>query len=212
MLRRKVQPPNISVDRPILIGSIATPLNKRDAIEGVNTHKWTVYVKGLHGEDISYFIKKVVFKLHDSFATPTRVIEKPPFEVTESGWGEFDILIKIHFVDIAGEKPVQLYHHLQLFPKDEASIKKTLNSSVVSEIYEEVVFNEPTEELYQVMLENPAPNLSIISEHHKFNTQTEKEELEKLAAAQSKITSMIETCRGQLRSLEEEFQKLQSFQ
>lgn len=43
-------------------------------------------------------------------------VDKPPFEVTETGWGEFDIQIKIFFVTEAAEKPVAVNHHLKLHP------------------------------------------------------------------------------------------------
>ena len=33
------------------------------------------------------------------------VVIKPPYEVTETGWGEFEIIIKIYFVD-PNERPV----------------------------------------------------------------------------------------------------------
>ena len=33
------------------------------------------------------------------------VITKPPYEVTETGWGEFEIVKKIHFQD-PNERPV----------------------------------------------------------------------------------------------------------
>ena len=35
--------------------------------------------------------QKVTFNLHVSFQNPSRTIEKPPFELTETGWGEFEI-------------------------------------------------------------------------------------------------------------------------
>ena len=35
------------------------------------------------------------------------VITKPPYEVSETGWGEFEVVIKIFFVDSA-EKPVSI--------------------------------------------------------------------------------------------------------
>lgn len=35
------------------------------------------------------------------------VVNKPPFEVTETGWGEFEVIIKIYFVDPT-ERPVRL--------------------------------------------------------------------------------------------------------
>lgn len=33
------------------------------------------------------------------------MVEKPPFEVSETGWGEFEVQMKIYFIDPA-EKPV----------------------------------------------------------------------------------------------------------
>lgn len=61
------------IERPIVYGTCAWPLpvTKKEDYSG-HTHKWTVYVRGVHGEDISYYVKKVVFKLHDSFPSPTR--------------------------------------------------------------------------------------------------------------------------------------------
>ena len=58
-----------------------------------------VYVRGMECEDLSYFIRKVVFQLHPSFANPVRVVDRPPFEVTETGWGEFEVAIRIYFQD-----------------------------------------------------------------------------------------------------------------
>jgi len=98
---------------PLVIGSIAFPLGKK-ATEG-KTHKWVCYIRGLINEDISYYIKKVVFTLHNSFANPKRVIEKFPFEVHEVGWGEFEIAIKIFFVDTS-ERSIDLFHPLRLHP------------------------------------------------------------------------------------------------
>ncbi len=59
-----------AVVKEIVIGSVATPVPK--PIKQVRTHNWTVYVRGVYNEDISYFVKKVVFVLHDSFPNPTR--------------------------------------------------------------------------------------------------------------------------------------------
>ena len=47
--------------------------------------RWTVYVRGAQNEDLSYFIQKVVFYLHDSYGEPVRVIDHAPFELTEEG-------------------------------------------------------------------------------------------------------------------------------
>lgn len=36
------------------------------------THDWTVFVRGPESCDISHFVEKVVFYLHESFAKPKR--------------------------------------------------------------------------------------------------------------------------------------------
>lgn len=128
-------------------------------------------------EDMSTYVKKVHFKLHESYANPNRIVSKPPYEVTfltptqirdgnyvclqvtETGWGEFEVVIKLHFHDPT-ERPVTLYHILKLFQSpivdgttsDGADGKKGL----VSESYEEIVFQEPTQ-LMQHYLTNSQP-------------------------------------------------------
>lgn len=62
--------------RSILYGSVATPIKKP---ESDHTHRWTVYVRGFHEEDISKYIKRVVFRLHESFPNPSRSKLTPPF-------------------------------------------------------------------------------------------------------------------------------------
>ena len=42
--------------------------------------------------------------MHPSFAQPTRELNKPPFEVTETGWGEFEASIRIVWNDVAEER------------------------------------------------------------------------------------------------------------
>jgi transcription initiation factor IIF auxiliary subunit len=80
-------------------------------------HRWSCYVRGLNNdEDISYFIKKVVFQLHPSFPEPVKTVEKFPFEIHQTGWGEFDISIKIFFVD-PSERPIEMLHALKLHPE-----------------------------------------------------------------------------------------------
>lgn len=59
-------------------------------------------------EDLGVVIKRAVFQLHSSFNNPTRVVEGPPFELSESGWGEFEIVITLHFHSDITEKPLHL--------------------------------------------------------------------------------------------------------
>lgn len=136
--------------RGIVYGSLAVPIKKP---ETDHTHKWCVYVRGCNGEDISYYIKRVSFKLHESFAQPIRSavhlsllsynfhldIDEAPFEVNETGWGEFQIQIKITFQDPA-QRQVTLNHHLRLYPPEDLGQLKT-SRPVLSEFYDELVLS-----------------------------------------------------------------------
>jgi transcription initiation factor IIF auxiliary subunit len=41
------------------------------------------------------------------------VIDEPPFEIEEEGWGEFELAITLYFTDPT-EKAVDLYHTLRV--------------------------------------------------------------------------------------------------
>ena len=92
--------------KPIVFGNIARYFGKKREEDG-HTHQWTVYVKPYANEDMSAYVKKIHFKLHESYANPNRIITKPPYELTETGWGEFEIVIKIYFHD-PNERPVSI--------------------------------------------------------------------------------------------------------
>jgi YEATS domain-containing protein 4 len=89
------------------------------------------------------------------------VLEKFPFEVSESGWGEFEINIKVFFMDPT-EKPVDFYHILKLYPTP-GTDPKLLDPKkpVVSEHYDEIIFNAPHEEFYNLMIENDPPPMPL---------------------------------------------------
>lgn len=87
-----------------MYGNISRYFGKKREEDG-HTHQWTVYVKPYNNEDMSAYVKKVQFKLHESYANQTRIVMKQPYEVTETGWGEFEIIIKIFF-HCPNEKPV----------------------------------------------------------------------------------------------------------
>jgi transcription initiation factor IIF auxiliary subunit len=66
----------VSLSRAIVYGSIAYPLaaSGSGTATGEHTHRWTVYVRtAAAGEDeLAPCLKRVQFKLHESFAQPTR--------------------------------------------------------------------------------------------------------------------------------------------
>lgn len=147
----------MTIVKPLVYGNIARSFGKKRESDG-HTHQWTVYVKPYLNEDLSVYVKKIHFKLHESYANANRIVTKPPYEVTETGWGEFEIVIKIYFHDPT-ERPVTMYHILKLFqsPVVEGEVSSLDAKKVlVSEQYEEIVFQEPTQ-LMQQYLTNVQP-------------------------------------------------------
>lgn len=207
----------VLVERPIIYGNIAWWLGKK--ADDTKTHRWTAYVRGPHNEDLSYFISKVVFTLHPSFPIPIRVVEQPPYEVTEQGWGEFELGIRICFVDPL-EVPVDLVHALALYPP-EGNVGLSTKKPVIKEVYDEIEFHDPTEQFYKVLKENEI--VSVGSSPHPLATgrgtrvesEKERKELDELAKARSKIREEIIKIRDayerrdtQNRHLREEIKEL----
>lgn len=42
-----------------------------------------------------------------------------PFELTETGWGEFEIGVVLHFAPDSQEKDLELFHRLKLYSDDD---------------------------------------------------------------------------------------------
>ncbi|CAH7672807.1 yeats family-domain-containing protein, partial [Phakopsora pachyrhizi] len=119
----------ITVHLQIVYGSVATmiPFEERIANPDHNM-RWTVALRSATSpppdsdilkqrsikgdiigvaDNLSHFIKKVSFKIHNSYPNPLRMIDRAPYEINETGWGEFLIYIKMYFVSESGEKPLQ---------------------------------------------------------------------------------------------------------
>ena len=106
----------LSIYRPIIYGNTAivlTPEEREAHPSREHTHRWTVAVRSAAtaedsdivggADDLGYFIRRVTFKLHETYPNPSRSeyritssslqpaltsrtdIDKPPFEVTETG-------------------------------------------------------------------------------------------------------------------------------
>ncbi|KAK7908282.1 hypothetical protein PG985_015585 [Apiospora marii] len=167
----------VQIFRPFVYGTTAKPFNDTDnprpaGVPLDHTHSWQVFVKGVEDTDIFYWVRRVQFKLHESIPNPMRSVDaeqiqkenagKPPakqqraFVVNETGWGEFEITIKLYYSSQSGEKPQTLYHHLRLHPYGRTDEEKeTMRTQGGGEIkawtYEEQLFNEPFEEFYKVL-------------------------------------------------------------
>ncbi|KAK9324611.1 yeats family-domain-containing protein [Lipomyces orientalis] len=205
---------NLQICRPFVYGNMAVPLkeDRSPEIPTDHTHSWTVFLKGVNGDDLSSFVKRVVFKLHETYANSTRSIEEPPFEVTETGWGEFEISIRVYFVPEASEKNVVMYHHLKLHPYGpEAEQQKTNGATVTSMQYDEFVFNEPTESLFEILTKKPGAVLPAQkSMLVPFSVESENEELDRLSDAHAKVQANIRRLTERIHVLEQENSALQS--
>lgn len=96
--------------------------------------------------------------------TSTIVIEAEPgkaFSVTETGWGEFDIGIKLYYINESAEKPQTMYHYLRLHPfgrnDEEKAAMVAQNGQIRSWSYEEQLFNEPFEVFYNILTSGAVP-------------------------------------------------------
>jgi len=151
-----------------------------------DTHRWRVYLRALNPkDDLSHFIKDVVFELHESFAVSKITICAPPYEVEATGWGEFSITITVNFHD-PSEKPVEYHHLLKLFGPDNALPKK--GRSIISEHHDQVIFVDPSEPLYQSLINNlpsaPPANTTIQDDGGAFQ---DEDTLNKVIAASDRV-------------------------
>ncbi|KIJ69880.1 hypothetical protein HYDPIDRAFT_104530 [Hydnomerulius pinastri MD-312] len=183
----RVRVRGVTIHRPIIYGNTATvltPAEKEGVPEG-HTHRWTVAVRSAASapdsdivggaDDLGYFIKRVTFKLHETYTNPSRNIDRLPFEVSETGWGEFEIQIRINFVTESGEKAVTLYHHLKLHPwtvtfpvpgtslPAEPEIPTPENAAKLGPVhswqYDEIVFTDPFQSFLTLLTAHPPTQL-----------------------------------------------------
>lgn len=148
---------NTRISRPFIIGSQSwnlTPQNHPDPTPENHTKGWCVYVKGIdNGPDITTWLKKVQFKLHHTYTDASRTIEAPPFQITETGYGEFDIELRLYFDSSSGEKAQYRVHRLRLEPfGTEENVKRQLAENMITADQLEIVeFNEPSQDFFAKM-------------------------------------------------------------
>ncbi|XP_077998495.1 YEATS domain-containing protein 4-like [Glandiceps talaboti] len=192
----------ISIIKPIVFGNIARYFGKKREEDG-HTHQWTVYVKPFRNEDMSVYVKKIQFKLHESYTSPLRVLTKPPYEVTETGWGEFEVVIKIFFND-PNERPVTVYHLLKLFQSETNLMLGKKN--VVSEQYDELIFQDPTQMMQQLLTTTRQLTLGP----HKHETdfeEVERKTVNSVQSAKKKIRFEITELNERLKQSKEAIQQ-----
>mmetsp|Transcript_6673 Transcript_6673/g.20210 ORF Transcript_6673/g.20210 Transcript_6673/m.20210 type:complete len:220 (+) Transcript_6673:69-728(+) len=189
---------------PVVHGSVAVYLGKKS--DEVRTHKWTAYLRGANNQDISYFIKQVEFNLHESFDPPKRIVTAPPYEVTETGWGEFEVNIRVVTKDVT-EKPIELFHLLRLFPPPGTDMTK---KPVASEHYDELIFQDPPENLLKILKAGPQSKFkgSSLAAHFSSFDGQEARELKQIENARKKLREEKLALEEKYNSLEREREEL----
>ena len=81
------------------------------------------------------------------------VVEGPPYEIRETGWGGFQVEVRLFFVPEANAKPESRSHFLQLEPYGdaEAQERQKKEKMVRSEFMDIIEFNEPPEALFEAL-------------------------------------------------------------
>ncbi|ERL89813.1 YEATS domain-containing protein 4 [Dendroctonus ponderosae] len=195
----------VCIVKPIVYGNIARYFGKKREEDG-HTHQWTVYVKPYYNEDMSGYVKKVHFKLHESYANQNRIVVKPPYEITETGWGEFEIVIKIHFHD-PNERPVTMYHILKLFHSGGTQdLGAEQGKGLVAESYDEIVFQDPTQLMQHLLVNTRQLTLGRWEHHSKFE-EKKQQTLRNIMEARQKVRSEIAANKSKLQLAKETIQQ-----
>jgi len=250
MSTERVRVKGLSIYRPIIYGNTAvvlTPEEREAHPSHEHTHRWTVAVRSAASaaensdivggaDDLGYFIRRVTFKLHETYPNPSRNIDKPPFEVTETGWGEFEIQIRITFIPEAAEKPIMLYHHLKLHPwtASGADMDAPPPAEVAAQLgpvhswqYDEIVFTDPFQQFLNILTAHPPTPLPKARRRPvpfhsanpgsleaskggvpEFTAVMEKDEIRRLEEAKKTVVAEQEKLRTSLAEKEKELEAL----
>ncbi|OTF83276.1 YEATS domain-containing protein 4-like protein [Euroglyphus maynei] len=198
--------------KPIVFGNVARYFGHKRS--NGHTHEWKVYLRLYNNEDPSGYIKKVHFKLHDSYPTSLRICEEPPYEVEETGWGEFEVNIKIYFVDPT-ERPVSVYHMLKLFKIEPGAAPDggpmpVFTDYIVSEFYDELVFSEPSSTMLKLLKSAPQLPPSMASRFEKDFEKEKEETLQTLISHRNRIGAEIDDLKRRIQTTKDEIAKYQS--
>lgn len=131
--------------------------------------------------------------------------------MTESGWGEFEIQIKLFFHSESNEKPITLFHYLKLHPylgdEGEMEAARAERRPISSFVYEELVFNEPTEAMYEVLTSRGTaklPGKAKAKRGEEFVAETEALELDRLGEGLRVVQDHVKVVKEKLAEKEKE--------
>ncbi|EPS44548.1 hypothetical protein H072_1461 [Dactylellina haptotyla CBS 200.50] len=171
---RLIMPP-IQIKRTIKLTTQQSVIEGRKPVaEGFPMRKWSISVHLLNdkGEEVPATIfDKVTYKLHPTFANPNRAIKKPPFTITEEGWGEFDMEVVLHTMEKGGDHSIKHDLHFQ-----EAKYESTST----------ITFSNPKPGLMKVLAQSgPVPGLEAFAEQDGGSRKAQKAAPEEKPAKKS---------------------------
>ncbi|KAL4479958.1 hypothetical protein ABPG74_020474 [Tetrahymena malaccensis] len=105
---------------------VQNPQQSQSNSEMTNSHRWCCFVNlNVPEGNQSEYIDRVEFKLHQTFQQPLVTSNKAPFQVTRTGWGTFQIPIKIYWKNwLKIQQPTDLNWYLQFSQPEKKSIFK----------------------------------------------------------------------------------------
>eukprot|EP00116_Pleurobrachia_bachei_P004564 sb/3464826/ len=190
----------VTVVKAIVVGNTSVYLGGKRDTDG-HTHTWTVYLKPFKSENMStYVFFHVKFEVL-SMRVGNAHLTKPPYRVSESGWGEFEIMIKV-FVHDPSEKPVTFLHLLKLFQNETVTMK---DKTLISENYDEIIFTEPTSLMYPLLI-NTKPLDPSLSQHHLNFEEIERKTFTAIVEARRKIKTEIAELSTRIKNQKESYQ------
>eukprot|EP00918_Siedleckia_nematoides_P028131 GHVU01060503.1.p1 GENE.GHVU01060503.1~~GHVU01060503.1.p1 ORF type:complete len:227 (-),score=45.91 GHVU01060503.1:804-1484(-) len=203
-----------TVTKDIIMGTYSYMLPASIAAAN-NTHRWTCIVRAPDCENQSYFIKKVVFHLHHSFEQSILTVDRPPYQVSESGWGEFHIKAQVYFVDET-EKPVELLHFLRLYPPGTTDVSAVAalpdreRSCVATETYDQLLFTDPKPGFKEKLIHgSPNPPVEYDQEEN-FLRHDESDQVARIKEEHAKVQLACGQFAFDIQKLKEEVCRLRS--
>jgi YEATS domain-containing protein 4 len=131
------------MEKELVVGHLARRHPKPSEYK---THHWEIFLYSPTGEDLTKWVQRTVFHLHQTFAQPERICTQEPYRVAEDGWGEFEAQIDV--IPKCGEKFTLT--HMISFPA--ATSRKP---GLIERRTEKIVFRNPPPLLYEGLTAAP---------------------------------------------------------
>ncbi|CAG8513803.1 38059_t:CDS:2 [Gigaspora margarita] len=176
-----------SVEKEIVVVTEQEVVKNTKATKEPPEGKWrrwkvSIYAIDETGEKCPLtFVEKVEYNLHQTFSNPRPVVYKAPFLLAETGWGEFDMKIVLHFVD-KNISPWPIYHDLN-FQKPLYEVPYTLKFVNPGPSFRKLLFQE-------IPLDSPASQKTTPSRQKKSKSSTS---VSKWQRTDSPVTSTYES-------------------